>query len=257
MSSTGYFAISDHFVGFWSKTFGHSTVRYRLPISMIKEVKPTKLHKAFRVGGLVLEIEGQNDLEFYFKAGLRDQAVDTIKGLLQAPATPTPSDWSRPRLVKSPTSMSTLSSDSTDLSLEAKGPVSPSTFPVRSVTGIISPLSRTLATVTTTNIPQDLLSKLPKTINVPRETLVLSDPKHFVCLTIGSRGDVQPYIALGLGLQKEGHSVTIVTHEEYKEWVESFGICHRSAGGQLSYWLKHYAFSYSTNTQGIPELSCV
>jgi len=55
--------------------------------------------------------------------------------------------------------------------------------------------------------------------------------KHFVCLTIGSRGDVQPYIALGRGLQKEGHRVTIVTHEEYKEWVIGFGLEHRTAGG--------------------------
>lgn len=42
---------------------------------------------------------------------------------------------------------------------------------------------------------------------------------------------MQPYIALGLGLQKEGHRVTIVTHAEYKEWVEGFGIAHRTAGG--------------------------
>lgn len=52
-----------------------------------------------------------------------------------------------------------------------------------------------------------------------------------MCLTIGSRGDVQPYIALGLGLKKEGHSVTIVTHDEYKSWVQGFGLQHRSAGG--------------------------
>lgn len=56
-------------------------------------------------------------------------------------------------------------------------------------------------------------------------------PLHVVCLTIGSRGDVQPYIALALGLQEEGHRVTIVTHEEYKEWVQTFGVGHRTAGG--------------------------
>jgi len=56
-------------------------------------------------------------------------------------------------------------------------------------------------------------------------------PMHFVCLTIGSRGDVQPYIALGLGLKKEGHRVTIATHEEYKGWIEGFGIEHRTTGG--------------------------
>lgn len=39
-------------------------------------------------------------------------------------------------------------------------------------------------------------------------------PRHFMCLTIGSRGDVQPYIALALGLMKDNHRVTIVTHRE-------------------------------------------
>ena len=237
MSSTGYFAISNHFFGFWSKTLGHSAVCYRLPISMIKEVEPIKLHKALRFHGLVLEIEGQNALEFVFKtASLRDRAVAMTKRLLRArePALITPSNWSGSPLVKSLTSMSKSSSDSTDLNVDANNSDLLSTLPIRSVTGIISPLSRTLATITTTNIPLDLLSKLPKTINVPRETLPSCDPKHFVCLTIGSRGDVQPYIALGLGLRRDGHSVTIVTHEEYKEWVESFGIRHRSAGGQFS-----------------------
>ena len=42
---------------------------------------------------------------------------------------------------------------------------------------------------------------------------------------------MQPYIALGLGLKNEGHRVTIVTHEEYKEWIVGFGIEHRPAGG--------------------------
>lgn len=42
---------------------------------------------------------------------------------------------------------------------------------------------------------------------------------------------MQPYIALGLGLKKEGHRVTIATHEEYKSWIEGFGIEHRTTGG--------------------------
>lgn len=43
---------------------------------------------------------------------------------------------------------------------------------------------------------------------------------NITLLTIGSRGDVQPYIALALGLQKEGHTVTIATHGEFKDWIE-------------------------------------
>jgi len=66
---------------------------------------------------------------------------------------------------------------------------------------------------------------------VPDGVLLPMPSKHFVCLTIGSRGDVQPYIALGKALQKEGHKATIVTHEEYKDWITGFGIAHRTAGG--------------------------
>lgn len=44
---------------------------------------------------------------------------------------------------------------------------------------------------------------------------------HFTMLTIGSRGDVQPYIALAKGLIAEGHKVKIATHGEFREWIES------------------------------------
>ena len=46
------------------------------------------------------------------------------------------------------------------------------------------------------------------------------EPMRITCLTIGSRGDVQPYIALCKGLQAEGHTARIATHGEYKDWVE-------------------------------------
>lgn len=42
-------------------------------------------------------------------------------------------------------------------------------------------------------------------------------------LTIGTRGDVQPLIALGLGLKQAGHSIKIVTHSIFKFWIESCG----------------------------------
>jgi len=48
-----------------------------------------------------------------------------------------------------------------------------------------------------------------------------SKPMHITCLTIGSRGDVQPYIALAKGLIADGHKVRIATHGEFKEWIES------------------------------------
>lgn len=54
------------------------------------------------------------------------------------------------------------------------------------------------------------------------------DPMKITCLTIGSRGDVQPYIALCKGLQAEGHSTRIATHGEYKDWVEGVSLAQRA-----------------------------
>ncbi|GAB5537380.1 MAG: hypothetical protein Rubg2KO_36290 [Rubricoccaceae bacterium] len=46
---------------------------------------------------------------------------------------------------------------------------------------------------------------------------------HVLIQTIGSRGDVQPYIALGLGLAKAGHRVTINTSTRFEAWVREHG----------------------------------
>lgn len=56
-------------------------------------------------------------------------------------------------------------------------------------------------------------------------------PLHFTCLTIGSRGDVQPYVALCKELQKDGHRCRIATHPEYEKWITDHGIEFRSVGG--------------------------
>ncbi|SCV03061.1 LANO_0G01904g1_1 [Lachancea nothofagi CBS 11611] len=53
----------------------------------------------------------------------------------------------------------------------------------------------------------------------------------FGLLTIGSRGDVQPYIALGKGLLKEGHRVTIITHAEFGDWIKSYGLDFKEIAG--------------------------
>lgn len=42
--------------------------------------------------------------------------------------------------------------------------------------------------------------------------------------TLGTRGDVQPYIALALGLQKAGHQVILSTHPTMEGLVTSYGI---------------------------------
>lgn len=42
--------------------------------------------------------------------------------------------------------------------------------------------------------------------------------------SLGTRGDVQRYLALGVGLQQAGYQVTLVTSENYTEWIESYGV---------------------------------
>ena len=63
------------------------------------------------------------------------------------------------------------------------------------------------------------------------ETPKPARPMHITCLTIGTRGDVQPYIALCKGLMEHGHKCRISTHEEYQEWIEGFGIEFRPVKG--------------------------
>ena len=52
-------------------------------------------------------------------------------------------------------------------------------------------------------------------------------------VTIGTRGDVQPYIALALGLQAAGHRVTINTHVTFRTFVENHGIAFAPLAGDI------------------------
>jgi UDP:flavonoid glycosyltransferase YjiC (YdhE family) len=51
--------------------------------------------------------------------------------------------------------------------------------------------------------------------------------------TIGTRGDVQPYIALALGLQANGHAVTLATHPCMRGLVESYGVTFAPIGPDI------------------------
>lgn len=103
---------------------------------------------------------------------------------------------------------------------------------------------------------------IPKTLVTPQQhspTLLFDDAKAsmhnykpkesmtITCLTIGSRGDVQPYIALCKGLQAEGHTVRIATHEEFRGWIEGHGIEFRRVGGDPSE-LMRLCIEYGTFT---------
>ncbi|KAI1170111.1 autophagy-related protein 26 [Nemania sp. FL0916] len=64
------------------------------------------------------------------------------------------------------------------------------------------------------------------------------EPLKITCLTIGSRGDVQPYIALCKGLIAEGHEPRIATHVEFRDWIEGHGIEFAPVAGDPSELLR-------------------
>jgi sterol 3beta-glucosyltransferase len=43
-------------------------------------------------------------------------------------------------------------------------------------------------------------------------------------LALGSRGDVQPFLGLAVGLRDAGHHVTLAAPYTYREWIESHGL---------------------------------
>jgi len=43
-------------------------------------------------------------------------------------------------------------------------------------------------------------------------------------VTVGTRGDVQPYVALGLGLTRAGHTVKVVTDPAFAGFISDFGL---------------------------------
>jgi sterol 3beta-glucosyltransferase len=56
---------------------------------------------------------------------------------------------------------------------------------------------------------------------------------NVLILTLGSRGDVQPYVALGGGLQKAGHTVKLATTEQFGAFVRDHGLEFAPLNGEF------------------------
>lgn len=60
-----------------------------------------------------------------------------------------------------------------------------------------------------------------------------SNTKKVLLVTAGSRGDVQPFVALGKGLQEAGYDVTICTHSFFQPFIEQHGISYAFMNDEL------------------------
>jgi UDP:flavonoid glycosyltransferase YjiC (YdhE family) len=59
---------------------------------------------------------------------------------------------------------------------------------------------------------------------------------HVLLPTMGSAGDVHPFIALGLALKARGHRATILTNPIFQELIEAQGLGYLRVGTADSSW---------------------
>lgn len=176
----------------------------------IRDILSTENAKAFRFGhhGLVVVIKGHEELFFEFNSTERRNAcAELLAKLVEECRERQRFLGTSPHPVTRQDSL--VLETLTETETEPNSPVQP---PPESQ-------SEALPAVMFTSLGSAFLTFKPQ------ESL------RFTCLTIGSRGDVQPYIALAKGLQADGHRVKIATHLEFKDWIEGHGIEFGYVGG--------------------------
>ncbi|KAJ5193384.1 hypothetical protein N7449_009526 [Penicillium cf. viridicatum] len=93
-----------------------------------------------------------------------------------------------------------------------------------------SKIARTLAKIIYLQ-QEDIHNPPPNYINLIKQVTSCEFKLNIVIQIVGSRGDVQPFIALGNALQKHGHRVRIATHDVFADFVHESGLEFYSIGG--------------------------
>ncbi|KAF8746324.1 hypothetical protein AX14_000107 [Amanita brunnescens Koide BX004] len=194
--STNYFCF---------KSSGPLAVRTKMALP-VRDILAVETSKATRFGhyGLIVIIKGHEEL--FFEFGAKDRR-DAFVALLERQI-----DGVRQRQLKQ------TDLDTAGLILDELG---------RRTIGDEGDLSTTLPEHMTDSLPAVMFTSASSTFL----TFKPSNSLHFTFLTIGSRGDVQPYIALAKGLMADGHRCKIATHGEFQAWIESHGIEFGYVGG--------------------------
>ncbi|KKA30686.1 hypothetical protein TD95_004632 [Thielaviopsis punctulata] len=88
-----------------------------------------------------------------------------------------------------------------------------------------------------------LLPPLPKPTEAAAGPVKPIPALNIVIQVVGSRGDVQPFIALGTTLKRRGHRVRLATHNVFADFVRSTGLEFYPIGGDpedlMSYMVKN------------------
>jgi hypothetical protein len=87
----------------------------------------------------------------------------------------------------------------------------------------------------------DIPATPPPDYELPEDTWTIK--LNIVIQIVGSRGDVQPFIALGQELQRHGHRVRIATHDVFSSFVLESGLEFYPIGGDpnelMAYMVKN------------------
>ena len=67
------------------------------------------------------------------------------------------------------------------------------------------------------------------------------EKKKVVLATYGTRGDIQPLLALALRLGRHGHDVLLAAPPEQVAWIEAHGCPSHPLGSDISRWISRFA----------------
>lgn len=105
-----------------------------------------------------------------------------------------------------------------------------------------SKIARTLAKIIDLQ-QEDIHNPPPEYIDDLKHSTTFDLNLNIVIQIVGSRGDVQPFIALGNALQKHGHRVRIATHDVFANFVRESGLEFYPIGGDpaelMAYMVKN------------------
>ncbi len=71
--------------------------------------------------------------------------------------------------------------------------------------------------------------------------------KRIFIATSGSRGDVEPYIALGKALRSAGYDVLLAAPPEFSDWIASHGVTPYAAGAPVAEQIREFAGALENN----------
>ncbi|KAG8064156.1 hypothetical protein GUJ93_ZPchr0004g39790 [Zizania palustris] len=111
---------------------------------------------------------------------------------------------------------------------------------------VVVDVPSSLESSTTDGVLYDGYGDLPVEESLDGADIPVRPPMQIVILIVGTRGDVQPFVAIGKRLQDYGHRVRLATHANFKEFVLTAGLEFYPLGGDpkilAEYMVKNKGF---------------